>query len=418
VGHRGHPGSVTVLAATSMLAVLLGAPRVRAEAAWQARAALTVDARGEVGTGSVEGLDLGALGVGVEWWMTPTLRLRTMALLLGGTGSTDSGQSANGGAGGELALRLIPFPAWPVRPYGRLSGGFLLFLRGPFLPGGDFYDFILTGGAGLEVPLGPRVALFGDLHATHLSNGQGIGPFNPSFNGWGGLAGVTYALASERPAECPPPPETPNRRAGWTPGAIVEGWAGWGTAFIAGGRLRVAERLAWRLLAMLDTQWASYEGVAYEDVGLALVGHWSRATAGAQVSYEHIPGIDAIAEQAQLEGHLTREVSLLATGILQQQRLFDDFVVGAFGVRAFPVDWLRIEGGVKLTRAFSAGATTEAGPFVGVEGQVPLGAPDWQLSAFVEQELATGKIAGLRLAWNMGASLRDVARRTGWVRLR
>ncbi len=396
----------------------LAAPRVSAQLPWQARAALTVDARGEIGTGRVEGIDLGAVGVGVEWWAAPTLRLRTTALALGATGSTENGRSANGGAGGELALRLIPFPRWPVRPYGSLSGGFLLFLRGPFLPGGDFYDFILAAGAGLELPLGPRVALVGELHATHLSNGQGLGPFNPSFNGWGGLVGVNYALAPEPPAERAPAPETANPRAGWMPGAIVEGDAGWDSGLVAGGRLRVAERVASRLLAMLDTEWASYDGTPYADVGLALVGHWSRATVGAQASYEHIPGIDAVAEQAQVEAHLTREVSLLATGILQQQRPAADFVRGGFGVRAFPFDSLRIEGGLRLTRAFSAGATTGAGPFVGFEWQLPLGAPDWQLSLFTEQQLSPGKIAGLRLAWNMGETLRDVARRTGWMRLR
>jgi hypothetical protein len=414
VRHRRTP----LLAASLLLAAMLAAPRVAAQTAWQSRAALTVDARGELGTGRVAGLDLGALGLGVEWWVAPTLRLRTTALVLGATGRTDNGRTANGGAGGELALRLLPFPHWPVRPYGRLSAGLLLFLRGPFLPGGDFYDFILIGGAGLEVPLGPRVALFGDLHVTHLSNGQGLGAFNPSFNGWGALVGVNYALGTETPAEPAPPPEMANPRAGWRPGVIVDGDAGWDVGFVAGGRLRVAERLGGPLLAMLDTQWVSDGGTPYEDVGLALVGHWSHATVGTQVSYEHIPGIDALAEQTQVEGHLTREASLLATGILQQQRIFDDFAVGAFGLRAFPFDSLRVEGGVKLTRSFGAGATTVAGPFAGFEWQLPLGAPDWQLSAFLERERATGKIAGLRVAWNMGQSLRDVARRTGWVRLR
>jgi hypothetical protein len=52
-----------------------------------------------------------------------------------------------------------------------------------------------------------------------------------------------------------------------------------------------------------------------------------------------------------------------------------------------------------------------------LEWQLPLGAPDWQLLP-VERELSTGNIAGLRLAWNMGESVRDVARRTGWMRVR
>ena len=83
-------------------------------------------------------------------------------------GSGREGHTANGGAGGELAARLLQLPFWPMRPYMRMSAGFLLFLRGPFLPGSDFYDIIIGIGigAGLELPLGPRLSVIGDLHAT------------------------------------------------------------------------------------------------------------------------------------------------------------------------------------------------------------------------------------------------------------
>ena len=169
------------------------------------RLSLLVDARGEIGPGSVAGIDLGLVGAGIEWRATPTVRLQAAALLLGATGSTDSGRSANGGAGGELAMRLIPFPYGLVRPYLRASGGLLLFLRGPFLPGGDSYDFILQLGAGLEVPLGQRLSVFGDLHAVHLSNGQGLGPSNPAFTGEGALLGAAYALGPPGPTAAPQP---------------------------------------------------------------------------------------------------------------------------------------------------------------------------------------------------------------------
>jgi len=32
------------------------------------------------------------------------------------------------------------------------------------------------------------------VHAVHLSNGQGLGPFNPAFTGAGVLLGASYAL--------------------------------------------------------------------------------------------------------------------------------------------------------------------------------------------------------------------------------
>jgi hypothetical protein len=115
-------------------------------------------------------------------------------LLLGATGTAADGRTASGGAGGEVAVRVVPFPRWPVRPYLRASAGMLLFLRQPFLPGGDFYDFITQLGAGLELRVGDRLSLAADVHAVHLSNGQGLGPFNPAFTGGGVLIGAVYAF--------------------------------------------------------------------------------------------------------------------------------------------------------------------------------------------------------------------------------
>ncbi len=206
MGARGEKASLNKSAPSWLLSppllvflALLPADTTRAQSPWRSRAALTVEARGVIGKGDVAGIYLGALGGGVEWRLLPPLRLRTTALLLGGTGSSDTGQSAGGGAGGELAARIVPFPNWPVQPYLRLSAGFLLFLREPFLPGGDFYEFILGYGAGLAIPIGARVSLIGDLQVVHLSNGQGLGPFNPSFDGYAGLVGITYAIAHDSP---------------------------------------------------------------------------------------------------------------------------------------------------------------------------------------------------------------------------
>ena len=175
---------------------MLAAPAVaRAQSSWRSRLAPTLDVRGEVGSGSVAGIDLGVIGAGVEWRATPVLRLRVAALLLGAAGSADDGLTASGGAGGEVAVRVVPFPRWPAQPYLRASAGMLLFLRQPFLPGGDFYDFITQLGVGLELPVGDRLSLIADVHTVHLSNGQGLGPFNPAFTGAGVLIGATYAFA-------------------------------------------------------------------------------------------------------------------------------------------------------------------------------------------------------------------------------
>jgi hypothetical protein len=409
-----------------LAAALLPTGTSRAQSAWQARAALTLDARGEVGTGTVSGIELGAVGAGVEWRLTPTVRLRTIALLLGGTGSTDAGRSANGGAGGELGARVLPFPAWPVRPYMRMSAGFLLFLRKPLLPGGDFYDFILGIGAGLEIPIGSRLSIIGDLHATHLSNDQGLGPFNPAFNGYGGIIGLNYVLAPE-PAAAPIEPSTPEGlpvakpetpRVGSTPGLILDAGAGRTPESAFEGRVRVVERLSLRFLAIVDAEAQSIGGTANENLGLGLVGHWAFATVGVLGMYEHIPGIDAVAEQAQLDLHITPEASLFATSIWQQPKVFAAFITSGLGIRLFPIATVRIDGGVRLAHTFAAGADLGVGLYLAFEWQLPFRARAWQVSLFAEKQLSTIELAGIRVAWDMGETSRDIARRTGWMRIR
>jgi hypothetical protein len=409
-----------------LVAALLPTGTARAQPAWQPRAALTLDARGEVGTGTVSGIELGAVGAGVEWRLVPTVRLRTIALLLGGTGSTDTGRSANGGVGGELGARVLPFPAWPVRPYMRMSAGFLLFLRKQFLPGGDSYDFILGIGAGLEIPIGSQLSVIGDLHATHLSNDQGLGPFNPAFNGYGGIIGLNCTLAPESPATPIEPsgpeglrgaePETP--RVGSTPGLILDAGAGRTPESVFEGRVRVVERLSLRFLAIVDAEAQSIGGTANENLGLGMVGHWAFATVGVLGMYEHIPGIDAVAEQAQVELHITPEASLFATAIWQQQKVFADFITSALGMRLFPIATARIDGGVRLTHTLAVGTDLGVGPYLAFEWQLPFGARPWQLSLFAEKQLSTIELAGVRFAWDMGETSRDVARRTGWMRIR
>ncbi len=418
-----RPSHLTLLI---LIAALLPPGTSRAQSAWQSSAALTLDGRGEIGTGTVSGIELVAVGAGVEWRLVPTVRMRTIALLLGGTGSTDTGRSASGGAGGELGARVLPFPAWPVRPYVRMSAGFLLFPRRPFLPGGDFYDFILGIGVGLEIPIRSRLSVIGDLHATHLSNDQGLGPFNPAFNGYGGIIGFNYTLAPEPAAapseppgpDGPPGAETGSTRVRSTPGLILDAGAGRTPESVFEGQARVVERLSPRFLAIVDAEGQSIDGTANENLGLGLVGHWAFATVGLQGAYEHIPGIDAVAVQAQVELHVTLEASLFATGIWQHQSVFADSLTSGFGMRLFPIATVRIDGGARLRRTFAAGDHRGVGPYLAFEWQLPFGARAWQLSLFAEEQLSTIELAGIRFAWNMGETSRDVARRTGWMRIR
>ena len=385
-----------------------------------ARLSLVVDVRGEVGPGRVAGIDLGLVGAGIEWRATQTLRLQATALLLGATGSNDIGETANGGAGGELAARLVPFPRGLVRPYLRASGGMLLFLRGPFLPGGDVYDFILQLGAGLEVPIGDRLSLFGDLHAVHLSNGQGLGPFNPAFTGEGALVGAVYGLAPPGPEAVPEPVATVDEaRPGWRPGATFDAGAGHtaaGTELAV--RDRVAERLTRHTLALMDIESGVVASAHFVEAGLDVAGHWTFVSAGLHGGYRHAGGTGAVVASAQVEAVVSREASLVLMGETDLPRAgADTFLVAAIG-RLFPIDTLLIELGGGIQRV--GGAPFDAGlkPYVALDWQLPFGVRTWQASLFIERQLDQLQIAGVRISWDMGSTLYDLVRHTGWRRLR
>ena len=83
-----------------------------------------------------------------------------------------------------------------------------------------------------------------------------------------------------------------------------------------------------------------------------------------------------------------------------------------------PTDTVLIElgGGVRHV----AGASLDDGfnPYVALDWQLPFGARTWQASLFIERQLAGLQIAGARISWDMGSTLYDLVRRTGWRRLR
>ncbi len=384
------------------------------------RLSLVFDARGEVGPGSVKGIDLGLLGGGIEWRATPTLRLQATALLLGATGNNDVGETANGGAGGELAMRLVPFPRGPVRPYVRASGGVLLFLRGPFLPGGDSYDFILQLGAGLEVPLGERLSLFGDLHLVHLSNGQGLGPFNPAFTGEGGLIGAAYALAPPGPVAAPEPVATVDEaRPGWRPGATFDAGAGHapaGTEWAV--RDRAAERLTRHTLALMDIESGMIDSAHFVEVGIDLAGHWTFVSAGVHTGYRHTGGTGTFVGAAQVEAVISHEASLVLMGQEELPGAAANTFLAAAVLRLFPIDTFLIElgGGARQVGSLAPGDAFV--PYLALDWQLPFGVRTWQISLFLERQLDELQIGGVRISWDMGSTLYDLVRRTGWRRLR
>lgn len=399
------------------LAVLALTPAVEAQTR---PLSLVTEARALAGIDDTAGLSLGVLAAGVALRAAPALEVRAMALALAPFGAARDGREATAGGGGELGMVLSPFPAWPVRPFLAWSVGLLLFPRRPFLPGGDAYEGILSFGGGVEVSLSSRVTLRAQAQYAHLSNGQGLGPHNPAFDGVGGALGVGWSFGPARDV-APVWPEAPrgSQRPRGAPGVVLD---------LAGGRVDdawvalVGARTFWplggRAVGGVDVSAGALEGFVASEAGLTAALHLDAATLGVRLAYKHFAGFHTLSLHAQVEAHVSPEVSLVAMGAHERTVDGESVSRAAVGLRAFPLRWLALELGVGFDRLGAPRLGDVSDPYLGVEAQLPVGAPDWQVSLFLERQVSTLDLLGVRVAWGVGPTLRDLARRTGWRPLR
>lgn len=381
------------------------------------RIAVAVEQRVVLGFDDVSELRLSLTGLGADVRLAPTLTLRGLLLLMVPVGTTEAGDAADVGGGGELSLRMEPWPQLDVRPYLWWGAG-LFFFPEAFLPGGTRYDFIIGFGGGVDVSVTERLVLGASANVTHLSNGQGLGAHNPAYDGIAfGLSG-TWSLAprAELSSVWDEHPPHVGGRERWTPGITAEGFVGeLDSELYTGGKLHVAERLARPLVAVLDLDAGSYASEAYIEMGLALVAHLGPASLGARGGHRWWAGIRTWAATVQAEWHVTPEVTLVAMGHHERALGFGTTWRAGAGVRTYPLEHLMFELGVGFDRIGEdtfGGDTSD--PYVGLEWQLPIRAPDWQLSVFVERAVSTTNTAGVRVSWGAGDTLRDRDRRLSW----
>jgi lipid A 3-O-deacylase len=97
------------------------------------------------------------------------------------------------GAGPAFLLRLEPLRFGGFSFAADMLGAIIFYDR-DFPPGGDFYNLSwrIGGTLSYEIADGARVEL--GARWMHVSNGQGLGPFNPSYEGACVLLGVQLEL--------------------------------------------------------------------------------------------------------------------------------------------------------------------------------------------------------------------------------
>src|SRR5690606_20627380 len=78
-----------------------------------------------------------------------------------------------------------PSPAPPGRLIARSRRSPAVFYRPDFPPGGDFYNLAWQLGGAVAVRITERLRLGFGVRWMHVSNGQGLGAQNPSYEGVG-----------------------------------------------------------------------------------------------------------------------------------------------------------------------------------------------------------------------------------------
>lgn len=356
------------------------------------------------GVGSVDDLRLGLAGAGARWRVAPTLDVQALALGLVTVGDAALGEPAAGGAGGELAVRVVPWPALRVRPHLDAALGVLAFPGTPFLPGGDVYEGIISVGAGVDVTLGGRWSLGATAFSVHLSNGQGLGAHNPAYDGTGASLTLAYVHAAPPPVVAALPP------ARTSPDVVVEAAAGSiDDALFVGGRVRAALDVAPWATAQLDVEAGVLDEQAVAELGGDLVVHGARLAAGAHAGYRRYAGLDIAVLAGQLEARLTAEVVAVASVHHERGDAGPLWRAGA-GLRVAPAPTVTVDLGVGWNRigddAVFGGDHSD--PYLRAEWRTPWRLADRHLAVFVERQIATLDVVGVRLT---GAAPR-------WRRLR
>ena len=152
--------------------------------------------------------------------------------------------------------------------------------------------------------------------------------------------------------------------------------------------------------------------------GSILAGHWTRASAGVHSGYRRFAGTGTLIEQAQLEANVSPEATLVAMGEWDIPSRGADTLRAAATLRLFPIETFAIELGGRYNRIGGTPANSSVAPYFALEWQLPFKRSRWQASLFLERQAASRQLIGARFSWDMGPTLLEIARRTGWRRLR
>ena len=114
------------------------------------------------------------------------------AVSIRGSGDNGEDQKTFGG-GGDLVLRwhFLRQPLFTI--YSEAAFGVVV-TRTRFPVGGTRVNFTPQLGLGASFRVHERASVIGGIRRLHISNGKGLVPENPAFDGLGGYFGVVLSL--------------------------------------------------------------------------------------------------------------------------------------------------------------------------------------------------------------------------------
>ena len=87
-------------------------------------------------------------------------------------------------------IRFEPVRIGPVAPFVEGSVHFLYTAGHPFPAEGTSVNGFVRWGGGVDIRLSRRVSVEAGYHGSHVSNGGGLVPYNPAWNGRGAFIGL------------------------------------------------------------------------------------------------------------------------------------------------------------------------------------------------------------------------------------
>ncbi len=394
----------------ALLVALLAPPGPQAPARFELHAGWTCHTRSDCASGLAE------LNPGYRLRLTPRATVSADFALTLPHGVRGTRDARTAGGGGSVGWRWHLLPDRPLfDPFFELIGGVVVHAA-QWPPGGSHY--ILRRGVALGLTLNPTptFAISLGVRQQHLSNGQGLGPHNPSFDGLGAFLGVgvlPHAVNHPLPHVLDDDVLPSTRAVVQAQASLLEANGEWGVGLRAEGRV-----------ALTPGVWTQIRVDAGRLVGLDFVGGeldlaWqtTRGAVGLTGGMQLFAGLRQSAVAAQAEWYADR-LSTIALRVGHRVATLAPAATDArLAWRVHPAPWLALDLGAEYTFDDRPDELDRIEPAVGFELAPPwLG--DLGITLAVERQVDDLRVFSLRYTGGAATDLRRRYRAGGLQPLR